>query len=440
MFCMHKIKLIPTLEKFLVQYSSSDQPFLLALSGGTDSLALFYALLACQKKIPITFHIAHVDHGWRTESQEEAQHLKELAHKHSIPFHIHCLNCEKLMGNLEEACRKERYKFFAQLYEQFDYQGVLLGHHCDDQVETVLKRVFEGAHWSCLSGLKAESYLNGMRLLRPLLNLTKKEIVQNLQEQNRVAFVDSSNFDQRFLRARMRLTLLPWLNQTFGKNIQSSLVHLSEEMQEMDEYFEKKMSPVVDTMQIGPFGTYLDISPYFFSSITEIKYLVRLFCKKNGFSLSREQYQLAAKALLENKANQTFECMGKKLHVDRKHLFLLKEKQNNKKKWTFFITKNTGQQVEVLSWKQHWQGTCSIILPEEVYQIMNRIELGCHTKSLNKWWGNQYIPVCIRDLFPIVCHGHEIVHEFLTGKRFLNKQINSDDIKSFCITLKFSEL
>ena len=116
---------------FLSKHSHphKSDPFILGLSGGADSLSLFYALLAC--KIP--FIIAHIDHGWREQSENEAKQLSQLAIAHNIPFYLKKLDPRQIQGNLESGCRKERYLFFKELCKETGAQGVILGHHANVQ-------------------------------------------------------------------------------------------------------------------------------------------------------------------------------------------------------------------------------------------------------------------------------------------------------------------
>ena len=133
------------IENFLQVYCHSSSPLLLALSGGPDSLCLFYALLKYRNESNTPFHVAHVNHNWREKSVLEAQTLEQLASKHQVPFHLKILDPSLLRGNLEAACREERYQFFASLCQFNQFQGVLTGHHQGDQAETIFKRILEGA-------------------------------------------------------------------------------------------------------------------------------------------------------------------------------------------------------------------------------------------------------------------------------------------------------
>ncbi|MCH9703393.1 MAG: tRNA lysidine(34) synthetase TilS, partial [Chlamydiae bacterium] len=122
-------------------------PLLLALSGGPDSMALLHLM----RELNHPFEVAHIDHGWREKSAEEAEKLQTLVNE---PFHLKRL--EKFSQNAEDQARRARLNFFRELCEKRGLEGVLLGHHADDQAETVLKRLFEGARLTKLSGLERE--------------------------------------------------------------------------------------------------------------------------------------------------------------------------------------------------------------------------------------------------------------------------------------------
>ena len=145
------MKIKQELRRFLRAHYSQGRELLLALSGGPDSQALFHLLV----EFRYPFRVAHVDHAWRPESAKEAKALEELCRQHKIPFHLKTLNPDEMQGNLEDACRQERLSYFQELSTQWNCQAVVLGHHADDQAETVLKRLFEGASLEKLAGIRS---------------------------------------------------------------------------------------------------------------------------------------------------------------------------------------------------------------------------------------------------------------------------------------------
>ena len=117
-----------------------------------------------------------------------------------------------------------------------------------------------------------------------------------------------------------------------------------------------------------------------------------------------------------------------------KCLFLFKDEQARKGKWVSFCDETVKDDVKPSCWKTGWLGECQVVLEAADYQLVERSSVEVSCKSLNKWWTNHLIPAYLRDLFPLVCYQKEIVHEFLTGKCFLQKEAKKEKIK---ITMRY---
>lgn len=437
------VDLLYLVQHFLQQQSLS-KPLLLALSGGPDSLCLFYALLNCQKRLSFTFHVAHVDHGWRVESAQEAILLESLMKKHQIPFHKKVLNPHLLKGNLEDACRQARYCFFKELYQTYQYEAVILGHQADDQAETVLKRLLEGAHWTKLTALQSIAYWEEMPLWRPFLTVSKKEILEWLKQKEIVAFEDATNQDEHFLRARMRRTLFPLLNREFGKEVQHPLRSLAEDIQEIKDYFEIKLTPILAQENRGPFGVYLDFSELELTSL-EIKYLIRKMGEKEGIVLSRPIVEAAASFIKEGVANRQLRVGHRTIWIDRFKLFILD--QESIAEWALEIpllpgSINVGNwkidvhftddphSVSTTSWQEGWKGEFRGVLPlQEGYHLgpsQSNICYRSHRYSVSKWWNNHKVPAFLWQKIPVIWKEGTIYHEFLTDYLPLNRETSEN--------------
>lgn len=272
------------MEKKLLQFLDEhlkDHPFLLALSGGPDSMALFHLLRNLKKK----FHVAHVDHGWRESSQKEALELEEMCRGLDIPFHLERLVPSELLGNLEDACRKMRLNFFRQICEKEHLNGVLLAHHADDKAETVLKRVLEGAPLKKLKGLTSYTEIEGLKIFRPLLKVHKKELIQWLQDRKLVYFLDSTNEDTKYLRSRMRKQLFPLLSEHFGKGILSSLCRIGEYAEELEEFLKREIDPYRKKISLQNGYICLDFSRELPSHRFLLKAVIKDFFEMQGLSI-----------------------------------------------------------------------------------------------------------------------------------------------------------
>ncbi len=285
-----------------------------------------------------------------------------------------------------------------------------------------------------MAGLKPESWVNGVRVLRPLLNLSKNEIYAFLKEIDVRPFEDASNQDERFMRARMRQTIIPWLNRTFGKNVQPSLVNLSQEMMEVKEFFDQRSKALLWQSVEGPFGVFLDLKNLLPSTLLEIKYLLKSFCELHEISLSRVQYQLCAESLQKNAANQCYTAHGKKkLYVDRQRLFILNASKLNS--WCIERKDQiAGANFSCSPFIELWQGTCRAWLPEGTYKLCSWQEDFSNKKKIDKWWTNHGVPAFLRSFFPVICQGSVIVHEFLSG-RCLSPLLSEQ--KSIEITMRY---
>lgn len=196
--------------------------------------------------------IAHVDHGWRQESRDEALLLQEEASKLGCPFFTTRL---ELKEKSEDAARKARYAFFQKIAPP--EAALLLAHQADDLAETVLKRIFEGAQLTNLGAMREVSSSYGLVVWRPFLKVSREEIVQFLEERSLIALHDSSNDDLHYLRVRMRKEIFPFLNSHFGKEIKNNLLILSERAHEFKKYLDKRVEDL--PVQKGPWGTLADL-------------------------------------------------------------------------------------------------------------------------------------------------------------------------------------
>lgn len=297
-----KDPLLKIVKDFLASHLKGRGPLLLGLSGGPDSLALFYLLMQCPLPPSFPLHLAHVDHGWRRESREEAKVLEEMAKKFALPFHLKQL-AELGKENLEEKCRDERRKFFLELHHKHRYQALLLAHQGDDQAETVLKRIFEGAGFRGLGGIQPVNSFEDLPIWRPLLKVEKKKIKAWLEKNKLQAFEDPTNVDPHFLRGRLRNEIFPFLEGQFGKNIKHNLLSFADLFQRISYYFEKKEQLIEKKMSKGPFGSYLNLA-----ELSELDPLVWDFFWSKWAITEKARFSREAKELLLHFIKENSPC------------------------------------------------------------------------------------------------------------------------------------
>ncbi|HLW77333.1 MAG TPA: tRNA lysidine(34) synthetase TilS, partial [Bryobacteraceae bacterium] len=169
--------------------------------------------------------VAHVNHKLRgQESEEDERFVRALATHHKLAFYTVIATVDASQ-NLEQSARRERREFFEGLISQGAASKIALGHTLDDQAETVLFRLLRGSGLAGLAGVHPVS-ANG--LIRPLIGVTRVEIVKFLRERSIEWREDRSNADPRFARNRIRHQLLPQLAREWNPNLVQALAQLAE--------------------------------------------------------------------------------------------------------------------------------------------------------------------------------------------------------------------
>ncbi|MDD2310595.1 MAG: tRNA lysidine(34) synthetase TilS [Desulfuromonadaceae bacterium] len=201
----------------------SGDTLVVALSGGADSTALL-DLLTRLPDYNLHLVVAHLNHCLRgAEADADEEFCRGAAARYDIPFEsrrvdVRMAASEKRL-NLEDAGRRARIEFFAEIGVKYGAATVALAHHADDQAETVLMRLLRGSGMTGLSGM---AYRNARGYVRPLLDITRSEIEQYLNMRGLDWREDASNSDTIYLRNRIRHELLPLL-ETYNPAIRSCL-------------------------------------------------------------------------------------------------------------------------------------------------------------------------------------------------------------------------
>jgi len=222
---------------------------LVAISGGPDSVATLHALRRIRSRFNFELAAAHLNHGIRgPESDRDERFVRELCRRLQIELVVERAHGLK-PANLEERARQLRYDFLNRTADALGAQFIVLGHHQDDQAETVLLRLLRGAG---VAGLMAMAELGPGRLVRPLLSLDRAAILAYLKAIGADYVVDSSNLEERALRNRVRAVLLPHLARDYSPGIARRLAELASEMSDFDSFIRQEACRSLDTLLIEP--------------------------------------------------------------------------------------------------------------------------------------------------------------------------------------------
>ncbi|HET9489561.1 MAG TPA: tRNA lysidine(34) synthetase TilS [Methylomirabilota bacterium] len=201
---------------------------LIALSGGADSTALLYVLARLAPAWSLRLHALHVDHGLREGSGQEAHAVRRLGQQVGVPVEVARVTVSR-HGSLEEAARTARYAALQAHADRLGAQRIALGHTADDQAETVIMRLLEGAG---VRGLAAIPPVRG-RIIRPLIGLRRAALVAVLADAGIPWIEDPSNLDRKFLRNRIRHDLLPMLTAVHDADLVDPLCRVAHRAREV---------------------------------------------------------------------------------------------------------------------------------------------------------------------------------------------------------------
>ena len=215
--------------------------YLVALSGGADSVCLLLIL----KELGYEVHAVHCNFHLRdSESDRDETFCRELCERQNVPLHISHFDTKTYAQlhkmSIEMAARELRYGYFEQLRDAINAESIVVAHHKNDNVETLFINLIRGTG---ISGLTAMKPRNG-RIIRPLLCVTRAEILQFLKDREQDYVTDSSNLKNDVVRNKIRLDVMPILegiNPSVVENISRSIENLSEITKIVDKSIENSM-------------------------------------------------------------------------------------------------------------------------------------------------------------------------------------------------------
>ena len=215
-------------------YKARSSPLLVGFSGGADSTAL---LMSLKSLLPESQPLCavHVEHGLRGSlSKKDAEHARHVCQLYGIDFRCEHVRVSRIAQlGLEGAARESRRSAFLTVAREIGADTLALAHNMDDQAETVLMRLFEGAGVRGISGMKWRTPFSskgeeGFHIIRPLLNVSRKEIVEYLEAQSISWVEDEMNADESRLRNRIRKKIMPAVREHIGDAAVSGIARSAE--------------------------------------------------------------------------------------------------------------------------------------------------------------------------------------------------------------------
>jgi tRNA(Ile)-lysidine synthase len=228
------------------QFLPQNSKILIAVSGGQDSLCLAKLMLDLQSKWQYKMAIAHCDHCWQSD-EGLANHVAKIAENFGITFHLKTANI--CIPETEEAARKWRYQVLIEIAENYDFNYIITGHTMSDRAETLLYNLVRGAGSDGLSALYWERNLTeNIKLVRPLLNFSRQETLEFCQQFKLPIWEDIYNTKKKYARNRIRLDLIPYLQQQFNPKVEEKLAQTAELLKADVAYLEEQATQILEVI------------------------------------------------------------------------------------------------------------------------------------------------------------------------------------------------
>ena len=229
-------------------------------------MALLHLLCRLKRKYALRLAVAHLDHGIQKNSHQVQAFVRKTAQQQGLPYYSKTLDVRaqalKNKLSLEDAGRKERYRFFEAVAKRTRSNKIVTAHTLDDQAETFLMRMVRGAGLRGLAGIPYKRKQGRFEILRPLLDCSKKDLISFLKKERLPFIRDKMNRDPVFLRNRVRHQLLPLLARRFNPQIQQALASLQTVCRQAQDYLEHRSRSVFRScrVSVGPRKIVFDVS------------------------------------------------------------------------------------------------------------------------------------------------------------------------------------
>lgn len=214
----------------------------LGLSGGPDSVCLLHILKQLEEEYDISIYAAHLNHQIRgIEAQKDVMYISQLCDSLGVKFFVKSINvpeyCKKNGLSIEEGARKLRYEMFYEIKQKTKSNKIAIGHNLNDQAETILMRMMRGTG---LQGLKGIEYKRDETIIRPILDIERSSIEAYCEEYNLNPRIDSTNLENIYTRNKIRLDLIPYMQENFNTNVIESICRMGNNLKLDNDYIEEE--------------------------------------------------------------------------------------------------------------------------------------------------------------------------------------------------------
>ncbi len=290
-----------------------DDDIALALSGGIDSMVLYHLLTREYKHTYKTLTVIHVNHNVREASKEEAAYIERMTKRDRI-------RCEKTILNFteefsQEAGRIKRYDFFREVLNDLNIKYLLMGHHQDDQYETVLQQLLTGRHLYGNVGIPKVRDNGSYTIVRPFQNITKADIQKYQKHHEITYFEDESNAGDDYTRNYVRHHIIPAVKESASLDI-SQLDYVRQDLNELSDFaydFAERFVSMYDGR--------LPRDEYLKHSGIVRRYILTALLNRDGIRIGRQAQNSLDELLAGGPAQTVFEAGAVSVHIEYDYFY-----------------------------------------------------------------------------------------------------------------------
>lgn len=233
-------KVLSTINKY--KLIEDGDKIVLGLSGGPDSVCLLHILYRLKEKLDIEVYAAHLNHQIRgIEAQKDALYITQLCENLGVTSFVKSIDvpkyCKENGLSVEEGARKLRYEMFEEIKQKTKSNKIAIGHNLNDQAETILMRIMRGTG---LQGLRGIEYIRDNNIIRPILDIDRKDIEAYCEEYELNPRIDHTNLETIYTRNKIRLELIPYMKDNFNPNVIESIVRMSNSLKTDSDYIQEE--------------------------------------------------------------------------------------------------------------------------------------------------------------------------------------------------------
>jgi len=273
------------------------QKLAVAVSGGVDSVALLYWLVA----LGLDIVCLHVNHGLRAAADTEMNYVRDLCEKLNIACHIFHWDGEKPTTGLEDAARLARYKLMTDFCHENNIGVIITAHQADDQIETFFMNLGRGSGVYGLAAMRSETEINGVKILRPLLNVFRRELKEFCDKNGIKYFSDEMNFDAHYTRVKIRQNR-HLVQESLGISDERILLAI-ENLGRVRDAVEKYVEDAVASVVFGDYALFTDSFLFDLGPDVRLKFIGRVIQTVGG-----DRYQPRLNSLLGALDKLTTDC------------------------------------------------------------------------------------------------------------------------------------